>query len=118
IASWSSSIASKPAHLFAPRPTTQHLFWEDFSNWAQGEYAGPNPPDGALISYSLSRPAQSVTLTITNSTGRKVRTLTGPGDAGGSRRVSGDVRHEVLPAQGRTMPPVAAAEGGRGGRGG
>jgi hypothetical protein len=99
IANWSSSIASKPAHLFAPRPTTQHLFWEDFSNWAQGEYAGPNPPDGALISYSLSRPAQSVTLTITNSTGRKVRTLTGPGDAGVIHRVNWDLRHEVLTAQ-------------------
>ena len=55
IASWSSSIASKPAHLFPPRPVTQHLFWEDFSNWGQGEYAGDNPKDGALISYSLSR---------------------------------------------------------------
>jgi photosystem II stability/assembly factor-like uncharacterized protein len=118
IASWSPSIASKPAHLFPPRPVNQHLFWEDFSNWGQGEYAGANPPDGALISYSLSRPVQSVTLTITSATGRKVRTLTGPGDAGVINRVNWDLRHEVLTAAGLAMPSVAAEGGGRGGRGG
>ena len=123
IASWSSSIAAKPAHLFPPRPVTQHLFWEDFSNWGQGEYAGENPKDGALISYSLSRTVPNVTLTITNPTGRVVRTLSGPGDAGAIHRVNWDLRHAVLSATGMTMPNVtmegAAGRGGRGGgRGG
>ena len=64
IASWSPAVAAKAAHLFPTRPVAQYLFWEDFSNWAQGEYAGANPPDGALISYALSRPVPSATITM------------------------------------------------------
>jgi hypothetical protein len=100
IASWSATVASRPAHIFTTRPVTQHLFWEDFSNWAQGEYAGDNPKDGALISYSLSRAAPSVTLTITSPTGRQVRTLQGPGEAGVIHRVNWDL---VIP---RWLPPA------------
>ncbi len=118
LAAWSSSIASRPAHLFPPRPVTQHLFWEDFSNWGQGEYAGDNPADGALLSYSLSRAVPSVTLTITNASGRQVRVLQGPGEAGAIHRVNWDLRHGVLSMSGLTMPTVAGAPGGRGGRGG
>jgi hypothetical protein len=59
IAAWSSTIASKPAHVFPSRPVTQYLFWEDFSNWGQGEYAGANPKDGALVSRLRTRPAAS-----------------------------------------------------------
>lgn len=119
IASWSSTVAAKPVHIFTPRPVTQHLFWEDFSNWAQGEYAGENPKDGALISYSLSRGVPSVTLTVTSPSGRQVRTLQGPGEAGVIHRVNWDLRHAVLSATNVTMPSIAAeGAGGRGGRGG
>jgi hypothetical protein len=117
IAAWSSTIASKPAHIFPTRPATQYLFWEDFSNWAQGEYAGDNPKDGALISYSLARPAQNATITITNATGRVVRTMQVPGDAGAIQRVNWDLRHNILTPPAITMPTIAG-EAGRGGRGG
>jgi photosystem II stability/assembly factor-like uncharacterized protein len=123
IAAWNSTIASRPAHLFPIRPVTQHLFWEDFSNWAQGEYAGDNPPDGALFSYSLARAVPNVTITVTAPDGRLVRTLEGPGEAGAIHRVNWDLRHEVLSAPGFVMPAVASEGragrgGGRGGRGG
>lgn len=119
VTAWGPAVASRPAHLFPVRPVTQHLFWEDFSNWAQGEYAGANPADGALISYSLSRGVPSVTITITAADGRQVRTLTGPGEAGTVHRVNWDLRHAALSAQGFVMPTVAMEGGrGRGGRGG
>ncbi|HEX9563117.1 MAG TPA: hypothetical protein VF981_04070 [Gemmatimonadaceae bacterium] len=117
LTTWSSTVAARPAHLFPVRPVTQHLFWEDFSNWAQGEYAGSNPSDGALISYALGRAAASVTLTVTSADGRLVRTLQGPGDAGVVHRVNWDLRHAPLSAAGFVLPAVAS-EGGRGARGG
>lgn len=117
IAAWTAAVAARPVHVFPVRAVTQYLFWEDFSNWAQGEYAGDNPADGALISYSLARAVPSVTITITSPTGRTVRTLQGPGEAGTIQRVAWDLRHGVLTATGLTMPNVAL-EGGRGGRGG
>lgn len=116
IASWSPAVAAKAAHLFPTRPVAQYLFWEDFSNWAQGEYAGANPPDGALISYALSRPVPSATITITNAAGRTVRTLQGSGEAGAIHRINWDLRHAVLATGGLQMPPIEG--GGRGGRGG
>ena len=81
VAAWSSAVAAQPVHVFPIRPITEHLFWEDFSNWAQGEYAGDNPADGALISYSLSRAVPTVKVTVTNSSGRLVTTFDGPGEA-------------------------------------
>jgi photosystem II stability/assembly factor-like uncharacterized protein len=120
VASWSAAVASRPVHLFPIRSATAFQYWEDYSNWAQGEYAGENPRDGALISYVLSRPLPSVDVTISAPNGRLVRRLTGPGQAGAIQRINWDLRHERLPNSGFVMPVVAqaAGRGGRGGRGG
>lgn len=100
LAEWSPAVASKPLHLFAPRPATLFQFWQDFSYLAHAAYAGENPADGALISYALGKPAQRVTVTIQTATGRVVRTLTGPTASGAVHRVNWDLRYEAPPASG------------------
>jgi len=117
VAAWTPTIAAKPVHVFPIRPVTGYLFWEDFSNWAQGEYAASNPPDGALISYSVGRAVPTVKITVRSTNGRVVTTLDGPGEAGTINRVNWDLRHAPLSSAGFVMPTVAV-QGGRGGRGG
>jgi len=117
VAAWTPTIAAKPVHVFPIRPVTGYLFWEDFSNWAQGEYAASNPPDGALISYLVGRAVPTVKITVRSTNGRVVTTLDGPGEAGTINRVNWDLRHAPLSSAGFVMPTVAV-QGGRGGRGG
>lgn len=117
LAAWTPAIAAKPVHVYPIRPVTEFLFWEDFSNWAQGEYAADNPPEGALISYSVGRTVPSVKITVRSADGRLVTTMEGPGEAGAIQRVNWDLRHAPLSNAGFVMPTLTA-QGGRGGRGG
>ncbi len=119
IGEWSSKLAGDPVHLFSIRPATIFQYWEDLSYRGQDFYAGENPPDGAILDYSLGRAADSVTITVTNSEGEVVRTLSGPGSAGVVHRVVWDLRHtpppsdpdtasynlEALPRPPRTLAP-------------
>ncbi|MEP7382014.1 MAG: hypothetical protein ABI910_10030 [Gemmatimonadota bacterium] len=101
IADWTPAIAAEPAHLFAVRDATVFQYWADFSYRAQGAFAGENPPDGALISYSLGHPAAQVTVTITAPGGRIVRVLEAPNVPGVIQRVNWDLRHRPPPPGGR-----------------
>lgn len=108
LAEWSPAIASEPAHLYSIRPASIWQYWEDYSYRGQDFYAGENPPDGAVIDYSLGTASSDVKITITNAAGRMVRTIEGPGDAGVVHRVVWDLRHEPPPA----APGFAQAAGG------
>ena len=114
LAEWSPTIASEPAHLYSIRPATIWQYWEDYSYRGQDFYAGENPPDGAIIDYSLGAASSDVKITITNAAGRVVRTIEGPGDAGVVHRVVWDLRHEPPPA----APGFAQAAGGEEGESG
>ncbi len=96
---------------------------------AWGNTATPNPPYGALLTYSVGqRPAAGVTLvlSITDSSGRTVRRMDLPGDVG-LRRVAWNLRADPPPAAGDAAgregrgggagvePQLAAAVSGRGG---
>ncbi|MGH7698952.1 MAG: VPS10 domain-containing protein, partial [Gemmatimonadales bacterium] len=94
---WSPDIARHPLHLFSIRPAMIFQYWKSTSYRGQGTYAGENPPEGAILSYHLARPADSVRVTITNAAGRVVRRLAGPGTAGVVHRVGWDLRHEPPP---------------------
>ena len=100
LAEWRSTVASAPLTVFPIRAATLFQYWEDFSNRAQGVYAGDNPPDGAIISYHLAQPADTVRVTITNAAGRVVRQLSTPGAALRINRVAWDLRHDAGPAGG------------------
>ncbi|HEU4990073.1 MAG TPA: hypothetical protein VFT41_09850 [Gemmatimonadaceae bacterium] len=98
LAEWSPKVAAEPAHLFDIRPATIFQYWEDYSYRGQNYWAGENPPDGAVIDYSLARDAVEAQITVRNAKGVVVRTLTGPGVAGAVHRVVWDLRYAPPPS--------------------
>ncbi len=98
LADWSPAVAAEPAHLFRIAPATIFQYWEDYSYRGQDFYAGENPPDGAILDYSLGRAADSVTITVRNARGDLIRTLDGPRSAGVVHRVVWDLRHTPPPS--------------------
>jgi hypothetical protein len=97
IAQWSARIAAARAHMFPVRDATIFQYWEDFSNRAQGAYAGDNPPDGAIIHYSLAQAVAEAKLIVTAPNGKTVRVFDVPGDAGIIHRAVWDLRHDPPP---------------------
>ncbi|HWK12649.1 MAG TPA: hypothetical protein VNR64_21490, partial [Vicinamibacterales bacterium] len=94
------------AYLFDIRPATAWIndIQEQVEVGGQKNFRGENPPPGASINYWLKSAAKDVKITISDMSGKEVRTLEGPKDAG-VNRINWDLR---ATPQGR----------GRGGRGG
>jgi len=69
------AIASDDAHLFKPAPAYRvRRDTNPDTPLPADEPAGQNPPDGAIIDYSLSKPASgAVTLEILDSQGKVIR---------------------------------------------
>jgi photosystem II stability/assembly factor-like uncharacterized protein len=107
IAEWTPVLALEASYLFPVRLATIINYWADVSTAAHGIYAAENPVEGAVFTYHLSKPATAVKFTVTNSTGRVVRELTGPNATGIAHRINWDLRW-----------PPAAGGGGFGGGGG
>jgi hypothetical protein len=104
IADWSPRVASAPAHIFPIRDATIFQYWEDYSNRAQGAYAGENPPDGAVIYYYFSQTASDAKLSVTAPNGKVIRSFKIPGEAGAIQRASWDLRHDPPPFTPDTSP--------------
>ena len=51
-------------HIFSIRSATLFYYWKDTSYRAQEEWAGPNPPYGALINFVVNSDADSATISI------------------------------------------------------
>ena len=78
-----------------------------------GDPTTPNPPYGAIFTYSVGQPPSGdakLVLTIADDTGKQIRRLDVPKDAG-VHRVAWDLRGEM-------PPPAAGARGAQGGAGG
>jgi photosystem II stability/assembly factor-like uncharacterized protein len=116
-AEWSTVVAAKPAHLFPVRRATLMHFWEDISNTAHGEYTAENPTEGAVFTYVLGKPAQSVRFVVRGPTGKVIREIDAPGTAGVIRRASWDLRHPPPPASAGAGGGGGGEEGGGGGGG-
>jgi len=99
IAEWTPEVAAEPVHLFSIRPAHIWQYWEDFSYRGQDYWAGDNPPEGAILDYTLGRAAPSVQLTIADEDGNVVRTLIGESGAGTIHRVVWDLHHEPPPSE-------------------
>jgi len=101
------AVAAKPLHLFQPRPATMWRMANDKGNTGHKFFLAPNPPEGALLSYSLARKPEKgeAKVSVTDAAGRTLRELTGP-VAAGVNRIAWDLRGE---------PPVRPREGAGGG---
>jgi photosystem II stability/assembly factor-like uncharacterized protein len=117
IAEWTPATAAKRSHLFAVPAATLMLYWEDVSNMNHYFYAAENPAEGAAFTYHLAQPAQKVRLVVTAPSGKVVREVAGPGDAGVVHRVNWDLRYPVPPGAGRGGGGGGGEEGGGGGFG-
>jgi photosystem II stability/assembly factor-like uncharacterized protein len=103
IANWSQRVAAAPLHVFPVRDATIRQYWQDYSNRAQGVFAGENPPDGAIIHYHLAQSTPHVRLSVTSPLGRVIRTWQGPGTAGTIHRAIWDLRHDPPPFEADTV---------------
>lgn len=98
---WSPLVAESKAHIFPMSPATIFFYWKSTSYRGQGAYAGQNPLFGALISYYLSEPVDSVQIEVRSKAGKLIRRLTGAGTAGIIHRITWDLRHEPPPYRDR-----------------
>ncbi|HEU4402672.1 MAG TPA: glycosyl hydrolase [Candidatus Polarisedimenticolia bacterium] len=75
---WSREIADRPAHLFPPQPAIRWESRESFHDEGPGE----NPPDGAILQYSLKKkPEGEIRMEILDQAGAVVRTFTSTKEA-------------------------------------
>ncbi len=94
---FNDQILSHDLHLFPIRPA---IAWRMYSNkWYTGNqhFTGPNPPDGALITYYLkAKPdeKEKVKITILDKDGKTVREMDGEKNAG-INRVNWDLRYNA-----------------------
>ena len=98
---------STDAQLFDIRPATRWTMWNKDGNLGQAVWSGPNPPAGAVINYYLKTDADA-TITVTDKSGKVIRTIRNAPHAAGLNRFVWDLRYD-----GPTGAP-----GGRGGRAG
>jgi photosystem II stability/assembly factor-like uncharacterized protein len=106
----SESVAASELHLFDLRPAHQWRIFAHKGNTGHKLFLGPNPPEGALVTYFLkAKPGEKdeVKVVVKDASGEVVRTLTGPKEAG-VNRLNWDLRHEA-------PIPREPGEGGGGG---
>jgi len=81
-------VISAPVHLFTIRPATEFHFLPEGAMWSKRIFKADNPPFGAYINYFIGAyTGDEVTLSITDSSGRQVRRLTGAASPGVNRVV-------------------------------
>ncbi len=97
---------SEAGHLF-PIPPAHHTTLFNGQFWfGAGEFFAPNPPAGAVISYSLPQENPGgVQIAIWDAAGNTVRLLRGPSQAG-LNRACWDLRRE--PPMAENTPPAPA----------
>jgi photosystem II stability/assembly factor-like uncharacterized protein len=114
----SDEVTKEDAHLFDVRPGTEWKTDITLSRSIGGSknFAGENPAQGVAISYYLKAAAAGdVKLTISDYSGKVIRTYDGPKTAG-LNRVQWDFR--PTPAAGAQTRGGGGGGGGRGGFGG
>jgi len=112
----SAEVQKQEAHLFDVRPA---VLWVTDTQLAQvtsgtKRFLAENPPRGTVIAYHLRAAASGgVKMTITDLSGKVVRVLTGPGNAGVNRQLW-NLRADPPPPAGQQaggqpqMAPVVA----------
>ncbi len=96
LAALSPESLASDVRLFDPRPATEYRIYNHKGNTGHKAFLGPNPPDGALITYALkTKPGEKedVKIVVKDAAGATVRELKGAKEAG-LNRTSWDLRHE------------------------
>jgi photosystem II stability/assembly factor-like uncharacterized protein len=102
-----SAALTTDAQLFDVRPATRWTVWNKDGNLGQAVWSAPNPPAGAMVNYFLKRDASDAVITVTDKSGKTIRTIRNVPRAAGVNRTVWDLRYD----------PPSGAGGGRGGRG-
>jgi photosystem II stability/assembly factor-like uncharacterized protein len=121
LAQLTPEVLSGSGYLF-PVPQAHQKTIQVGQFWfGAGEFFAPNPPYGAVLTYYLPKGSGGAGITISDATGKMIRTLRGPAEAG-LNRTCWDLRQApALPESG--LPPMAGCanaavgEGGGGGFG-
>ena len=92
------NVTAMPAQLFTMQPAHQIRTTNLRPHTGDMIFRGENPANGALVDYWLRDAGASVTLTVHDSTGRLVQSLT-PVAARGVNRVVWNLRHADLPVR-------------------
>jgi photosystem II stability/assembly factor-like uncharacterized protein len=87
-----AAASNRPVYLFPIRPALRHTIRATRSGGGDSEFAAPNPPYGAILSYFLREPSTDLQFEIIDSVGKIVRRLKGPGDRAGVHRITWDLR--------------------------
>jgi len=93
----SPGILNNPAHLFSIRPALRYNTKPTRYGIGDKVYRGPNPPYGALLTYSLNETLEKeepVKLEIVDSSGGVIRTIKNIPREGGIHRIAWDLRLE------------------------
>ncbi|MBM4188038.1 MAG: sialidase [Gemmatimonadetes bacterium] len=103
-----AEIAAKDAHFFAPRPAYRFRVAESIMAPIYDPNTGTNPTYGASLNYWLkTAAADSVSIAILDPSGRQVRTLKGPAQAG-INRVYWDLQSDRSKEFRMRTPPLYA----------
>jgi len=92
LAEW-STVYNKAVHVFSVRAATLFHYWKDTSYRAQEEWAGENPPYGAIISYLVNSDVDSVTITVKRRKNQIIRTYRQPVVKGSIQRLAWDLKY-------------------------
>jgi photosystem II stability/assembly factor-like uncharacterized protein len=106
---------SAPAHLYRPNDVT--VLRQDLPRGSVGMrgFRGQNPPQSPQVFYSLTVPANEVTIKVTTLDGRVVDEPTAPAKTPGLHRLS--LERRSPPAGGQAARPGGGAQAGAGPRG-
>jgi len=110
LAQLTPEVLNGNGHLF-PIPPAHHKTIQVGQFWfGAGEFFAPNPPYGALLTYYLPKGFTGTAISISDATGKIIRTLRGPAEAG-LNRTCWDLRMApALPENG--LLPMADCSGG------
>ena len=118
------AVPSEDLHLFDTRAATEWRIANRSGFTGQKVFLGPNPPNGALITYFLkskSAEKDKVKIVVTDKDGKVIRDIDGTGDAG-VNRVTWDLRmrsaNDALRDTEGVPSEPAGEQGGEGGGGG
>ncbi len=99
---WKPAVATSPVTLFAPRPATAFHYRTMSGLWGQRMFTARNPAFGAYLNYYVKAwTGEGVSIAVSDSAGKTIRKLTGPGTPG-LHRVVWDLQREPRERLART----------------